>query len=464
MNWIARHFEAVREALAEERARAARHMQVDEVTFLPAALEIIERPVSPTARATSWALLIGLVLTIAWLVLGKVDVVASAPGKLVPAESVKVIQPPDSGIVRAILVRDGQRVKAGQSLIQLDPTVSTADTVQARKALEMSELDGARIRAILSALDGKGVAFVPPAGTGGGVAATQLALARAQLADIEATASASIARRDAAAAARREAQIQAAKLAETLPLLDEQIAANEQLLGKGYVSKLKVIEMRRQRLASGRDRDAALADAARAGAEMAGAQSAVAKATSEARSRLLAELAKAEADARLRREELSKARHKSGFQTLVSPVDGTVAQLAVHTVGGVVEAAKPIMIVVPAGGELIAEVKLHNRDIGFVRPGQQVALKLDAFPFTRFGALQGRVATIGSDTIEDERLGLVYPVRIAIDLQQAGLRKGALKADVGMQVMADIQTGRRSLLSYLLSPIDEATRSAGRER
>jgi len=464
MNMVARHWDVVKGALAEEKARVGQRTQIEEATFLPAALEIVERPVSPTGRMTAWVLLAGLVFTIAWLALGKVDIVASAPGKLVPADSVKLIQPADNGIVRAILVQDGQHVRAGQALIQLDPTVSTAEAEQARKALEVSELDAARARAILSALDGRGLAFVAPPGTSTEIAATQIALARAQLADIEATAESSTARRNAAAAARQEAQIQAAKLTETLPLLDEQISANEQLLGKGYVSKLKVIEMRRQRLASARDRDAAIATASRATAEMAVAQSAIAQARSEARARVLTDLAKAEADARLRREELSKATKKSSFQTLVSPVDGTISQLAVHTVGGVVEAAKPIMVIVPSGGSLVAEVKIQNRDIGFIRPGQEVALKLEAFSFTRYGTLKGKVLTIGSDAVQDEKLGLVYPARIAIDLTQPGLRGGTMRADVGMQVTADIRTGRRSILSYLLSPIDEAAQEAGRER
>lgn len=463
MNAFSRNWQIVRDSLADEKVRSAAVFRTDQADFLPAALEIIETPVSPTGRITAWVLIIGLAAAIAWLTFGKVDVVASANGKLIPADSVKLIQPADSGVVRAILVHDGQRVRAGQPLIQLDPTISTAEVEQAKKALETSELDAARSRAVLSALDGHGFAFAAPPGTPPDVAATQIAFARAQVADIEAGTSANVAKRDASAAARSEAQIQAAKLTETLPLLDEQIAANEQLLAKGYVSKLKVIEMRRQRLASARDRDAAIATASRAAAEMAAAQSAIAQATSEARSRVLADLTKADSDARLRREELSKASQKSSLRTLVSPVDGTITQLAVHTVGGVVEATKPIMTVVPSGGVLVAEVKILNRDIGFIRAGQEVAIKLEAFPFTRYGTLMGSVESIGSDAVEDEKLGLVYPARITLTSAQ-GLRVGESKAGVGMQVTADIRTGNRRILSYLLSPIEEISQASGKER
>ena len=208
MNAIARHWTAVRDALDNERVRSRAVLRTEETDFLPAALEVVERPVSPTARVTTWLLLGLLAAALLWLVLGRVDVVASAPGKLVPADDVKLIQPGAAGIVHAILVRDGQTVRAGQPLVELDPTVSDADAAQARKALETAELDAARLRAILSALDGRGLRFTPPAGTSSEVADTQVALARAQLAEIRAGSQTRAADTRAAHASRAEAQIQ----------------------------------------------------------------------------------------------------------------------------------------------------------------------------------------------------------------------------------------------------------------
>ncbi|MDB5579876.1 MAG: hemolysin [Bradyrhizobium sp.] len=464
MNAITRHWDIVRSSLTNEKARKRSVFSTHEAEFLPAAMEIIETPVSPTGRVTTWLLLIALVITICWLAFGKIDVVASAPGKLIPADSVKLIQPAEPGVVHAILVHDGQRVHAGQALVELDPTISTAEAEQARKALETAELDAARGRAILSALDGHGLTFAAPTGTPAPVVATQVALARAQFADIQATASTHRAEQQASVAARGEARIQAAKLTETLPLLDEQIAANEQLLAKGYVSKLKVIEMRRQRLASARDRDAAIETANKASAQMAGAGSSMVQGNAEARVRVLTDLAKAESDVKLRRQELAKAVQKSSLQTLTSPVDGFVSQLAIHTLGGVVEATKPVMVIVPDGGTLVADVKILNRDVGFVHVGQPVAVKLEAFPFTRYGALPGRIQSLGSDAVEDEKLGLVYPARVILENAGETRRGRAIHPSVGMQVTADVRTGRRSILSYLLSPVDEAAQEAGRER
>lgn len=464
MNAISRHWDVVRTALAEDRERVRTLTRADESDFLPAALEIIERPVSPTARITAWLLLTGLLLTILWLVFGKVDVVASAQGRLAPAGNVKLVQPSAAGIVRAILVRDGERVRKGQPLVELDPTVSTAEVVQAEKALEVAELDAARARAVLGALDGGALRFQAPPGTPTEVAATQISLARAQLADLLARVTVGASDQQTAVAALAEAQTQAAKLSETLPLLDQQIMANEQLLAKGYVSRLRVIEMQRQRLSAARDRDIALETVRKARAQITGAGGRGAQSAAQSRAQVFTELAKAEADTRLRREELVKARQRSRLQVLTSPVDGTIAQLAVHTVGGVVEPAKPIMVVVPAGGELVAQVRILNKDVGFVRAGQQVAVKLEAFPFTRYGTLQGRVERIGSDAVEDEKLGLVYPAVVVLNDARVTVDGKPVPVTPGMMATADIRTGRRSLLSYLLSPIEEATQEAGRER
>lgn len=464
MNAISHHWEVAKAALADDRARVKARVENIQSEFLPAALEIIERPVSPTGRVTAYLLGGGLLLALGWAVFGKLDVVASAPGRLIPADNVKLIQSSDTGIVRTILVRDGQEVRKGQALVELDPTVSTADTVQARSALQTALLDVARAKAVLGALDGHGLHFMAPDGTPADIAETQRALAAADLAAIEAGISGRGADRQAAAAARDEALTQAAKLNETIPLIDQQLEAYEALLAKGYAPKLKVIELRRQRLATIKDRDAALDTARKAGAQLAGAGSSVAQNLAEARAKVLGDLAKAQADASLRTEELVKSQQRSRLQRLVSPVDGTVAQLAVHTIGGVVEPAKPLMVIVPKGGSLVAEVKLLNKDAGFVRAGQSVAIKLEAFPFTRFGTVPGHVETISSDAVEDERLGLVYAARVRLDSARINRGDRVVALTPGMAVTADIRTGRRSIMSYLISPIEEARQEAGRER
>jgi hemolysin D len=205
---------------------------------------------------------------------------------------------------------------------------------------------------------------------------------------------------------------------------------------------------------------------------MARAGSSANQSRSQARARILDQLTKAEAEADLRREELTKATKRSSLQRLLSPVDGTVAQLALHTIGGVVEPAKPIMVIVPKGGALVAEVKLANKDVGFVHVGQAVAVKLEAFPFTRYGTVPGRVEWISADAVEEEKsplakmpgTGLVYTVRVSLQRNTIMRGEESVPLSPGMSATADIRTGKRSIMSYLLSPIDEARLQAGRER
>lgn len=464
MNVLSRHWEIAKAALADDRERVKSRIEGSQTEFLPAALEIVERPVSPTARISAYLLAGGLALALAWAFFGKLDVVSSAQGRLIPVDNVKLIQSSDAGVVRAILVHDGQQVRKGQVLVELDPTATAADTAQARSALQSAQLDVARANAVLRALDGHGLSFASPEGTPPEVVATQQALALAEWRALEASIDGRGSDRSAATAARNEAATQVAKLNETIPLIDEQLAAYEDLLAKGYAPKLKVIELRRQRLATIRDRDAALETERKAAAQLAGAGSNVLQSRAEARAKVLGDLAKAQADAALKQEELVKTEQRSRMQQLIAPVDGTVAQLAIHTVGGVVEPAKPIMVIVPRGGSLVAEVKLLNKDAGFVHQGQIVAIKFEAFPFTRYGTVPGHVETIGSDAIEDEKLGLVYTARIRLD-RDTIYREGTLLAlGPGMALTADIRTGTRSIISYLISPIDQTRQEAGRER
>ncbi len=464
MNMMSRQIAIARTALVEDRKRVSTLVRIEESDFLPAALEITEKPVSPTARASAWVLLAGLAITIPWMIFGKVDIVASAQGKLAPSGSVKLVQPAEPGVVRRILVQDGQRVMAGQPLVELDPTETTASVEQARKSWETAALDAARLRAVLSALDGRGLAFAAPAGVAPDIASTQYQLARAQLTEIQAASSGYSAEIRAAQAAQSQAAGEARKLAETLPLMNQQLQANEALAEKGYVSKLRVIEMRRQQLSVARDREIAASTSSRAGAQLAAAGSGAAMSRAQARARILTELVRAESDEKLRREELVKGEQRAQFRQLVAPVSGTVAQLAIHTIGGVVEAAKPVMIVVPDGDTLVADVLVPNRDIGYLHKGQTVQIKLDAFPFTRHGTVPGKIETIASDAIEDEKIGPAY--RIRVKLMRSYVTRDGEKINLtpGLSATADIQTGKRSIMSYLISPIDKATNEAARER
>ena len=458
------HWEVFRQALKADREQRKGLIPSAEADFLPAALEVAERPVSPTARITAWVLLIGLLLTILWAVFGRVDVVASAPGSLIPTGHVKLIQSPGAGVVRAIYVRNGDTVRKGQPLVDLDPTIVGADLAAAQKALATAELEIARNRAIADALSGKPLSFVAPPGTAPEIAETQRRLIAAQLAEIDATSASLANARSSALADAGASRATAARLADTIPILDRQIARMNRLDAKGYAPGQRLLELERQRRAEAGDREVAVAQIGRGLSEARKLDQQIRETREQARRMALTDLAKAEAEAILRREEVTKAGQMNRFQRLVAPVDGTVQQLDVHTVGGVVEAAKPLMTVVPARGSLEVEARILNKDVGFVRVGQEAAVKLEAFPFTRYGTVPGRVRSISRDAVQDKDLGLVYMATIALERASVDADGRRYALTPGLAATVDVRTGTRAIISYLLSPLQTSIAQAGRER
>jgi hemolysin D len=464
MSLWSHYWDVLRASIKDDRARRKDIVRSSETTFLPAALEIIESPVSPTARATTWVLLVGLVVTTAWLIFGRVDVVASAQGKIIPTGNVKIVQSAGSGVVRAIYVRDGDVVKAGQPLLDLDSTLSSADLAQAEKALAAAELDIARNRAIADALGGRGFHFTPPPGLSPEVADTQRRLIAAQLAEFEATSAGLSAARSSSLSDAHAAEAQMAKLGETVPILDREIENMNRLDRLGYAPGLRLLELQRQRRQEAGDRDIAAAQQARGYSEGRKLGQQINQAREQARRTALTDLAKAQAEAILRREEVTKAAQKRKFQRLVASEDGTIQQLAVHTIGGVVEPARTLMTIVPSWGGLEVEVRLLNKDVGFIHVGQVAAVKLEAFPFTRYGAVPGRVKSISRDAVPDQRLGSVYIATVILDRTTIAVDQRDVPLSAGLAATVDIRTGSRRIIGYLLSPIQTSVAQAGRER
>lgn len=454
----------VREALKADREQRKTATRSADPRFLPAALEVIERPVSPTGRLTAWVLLIGLIATILWLVLGRVDVVASASGKIIPSGNVKIVQSAGQGVVRAIHVQDGDRVRRGQLLIELDTTLSSAELEQARKGLLAAELDVARNRAIAEALLGHGIRFAPPEGTPATVAETQRRLIEAQVGAIEATTASLASARASALSDAAAAAAQRAKLEATVPILDRQLEAMRGLDAKGYAPGMRLLELERQRRAELGDRDVAAAQEARGASEAQKLERQIRQTREEARRVALADLAKAESDAIVRREEVTKAMRRTKLQRLTAPEDGTVQQLSVHTIGGVVEPARTLMVIVPARETVEVEARLLNKDVGFVREGQAVAVKVEAFPFTRYGSVPGRVVSISRDAVPDPKLGATYLATVALDRATIDVDGRRARLGPGLGVVVDIRTGSRRIIDYLLSPLQTSVAQAGRER
>lgn len=489
---LARHITVLRESWAAQKVSDKAFRPHEEHEFLPAALEIMEKPSSPGLR---WLMLLtcGLfVLALLWSIFGRIDVVAVAAGKTVPAGNVKLVQPLEIGSVRAIHVRNGQFVKKGDLLIELDSTLANADEAQGAQTLLSAQIIQARNDALMNYLRGAPPAFVAPPGIESEVMATEQAYVRSAIAQYEAQRSSLVQQRAQKLAALAGAQAEIAKLRESLPYLEKQMAARAELTEKGYFSKLKLLEYEQLRAEHIRNIDIQEANAQSARAAI-GTLDAEIRSLRESFGKVaVTDLAEANNQAGMASQELLKASRRRQFQELRAPVDGVVQQLAVSTVGGVVQPAQPVMVIVPcSAGKTAApascnagvtvEVFVQNKDIGFIKVGQRVAVKLEAFNFTDYGLINGVVEDISRDAIDQNQQpagatrdgngrpvqpGLVYAARIQLKCDHGIPDRSPLcdRVQPGMAAQAEIKTGRRRIIQYLLSPISQAANEAGRER
>ncbi|PQA87545.1 HlyD family type I secretion periplasmic adaptor subunit [Hyphococcus luteus] len=460
---LSKHWTVLKAAWREENENRKSRRRHKEHAFLPAALEIMEKPPSPIGRAILWTIMAFFTIAVLWAVFGRVDVVATAAGKILPRERVKVIQAPDVGVVRAVYVTDGDRVAAGDVLIDFDPTNAAAEQVQAREQLGIAEIDLARGEALLAFILGGEPRFADD-GVDPAVAARQRALIDAQIAEYKARQAALIKQRDERTADLAVIDSQISKLRETLPMVREQVTAREELLEQGYAARLMVLEVKERQVSMEKDLQIAGDQRRKAEASIEAANRELDQLREEFRKTVLAELAEAEARARLAREDLNKADLRRDLQSLKAPVDGVVQQLSVYTVGAVVKPADPLLVVVPGEGELVVDAMILNKDIGFVEEGDAVEVKLEAFPFTKYGVIDGVLEDISNDAIQDENLGLVYQGRVKLARQTIRIDGRDIALSPGMASTVEIKTGTRRIIEFLLSPLLRYRDEALRER
>lgn len=455
----------------------------DEREFLPAALEVVETPASPTGRLLGLIIVLFFALGLAWAFLGRVDVIANAPGRILPAGDVKVIQPLDTGLVRAIHVQNGDHVRAGQLLIELDPTQTAADSERLSRDLAQARLDVARLGALkLSIETGRAPVFVAPAGVEPARVEEARAAMRAQ-ADQAAAKVADLTQQISQKTAEAaEVRAEIAKIQASLPMLADKARIHHDLAQQGYGTSLADLDAQQQ-LTEARHELGVQSERA---AQAAAARSALERQRDGARSQyaadVLSDLRKAEEQQNGLSQELVKAQNKSSQTELRAPIDGVVDQLAVHTLHGVVTPAEHLMIVVPDSRDLIVEARLSNRDIGFVHAGQTVKVKVETFSFTRYGLIDGRVLDVSPTVVEptDRQAAAASPsgapagsaaaaaptyvARIALSKTSMMVDGRAKPLQPGMSVTADIRTGSRSIVDYLLSPLARKTQESLHER
>ena len=456
-----------------ELAGPARH--TDESAFLPAALSLQETPVHPAPRRFALAICALFVVALAWACLGHVDIVAVAHGRIVVSERTKTLQPLETSVVRQVRVKDGDSVHAGQVLVELDATNAEADGATLAEQWRAAASDEQRSTAMLAALElnrppvletpAAGNTARPDSGPPGLGADPH---ARSQLQAEWADVSAHLARLGSEVA-RRDAQITTARAAvarldATLPLARQREADVKGLSAQGFMSGHAGQDRERERIVIEQD---LLTERARL-AEALAAQRESADARAAYRAETRRTLNDRRAQAALKRlqltQERSKAEQRRRLTQLVAPVDGTVQQVAVHTEGGVVTPAQVLMVIVPRDAQVTAEVVIDNKDIGFVNAGQPAVIKLETFAYTRYGTVAATVSRVSADAVSDDQRGAIFPAVLALQQTQLDVDGKRIGLSPGMNLSAEIATGQRRVIDYLLSPVRQALGESLRER
>jgi hemolysin D len=461
---IARYAAVFRESWRVRHAVDTQPREPHERAFLPAHLELVESPAHPLPMWTMRIIVIlgGLIAAVA--LIGRLDIVTVAQGKLIPKEQVKTIQPAVTGVVRRIHVRDGQRVTAGQPLMELDTTQAAADADKARLSRIEAALTAERSRALLAA---QAQANMPVLAPVEGASEAQMRQAQqvaesfyAEYRDRLEGAKAELRKRDAELATTRQ---HIGRLALTAPLARQQANDFQHLSADQYVTKTEYLDKEQAALNQEHELAAQRSRGEELAASIAQQRAEIAATMSQFRRQHMEWLDKATQQLALSRNDETKADTRRKLLTLTAPVDGTIHQLKIHTLGGVATAATPVMDVVPDDA-LEVEASIENKDIGFVKVGQPATVKVEAFPYTRYGHLAGTVTNVSNDAVHDRRRGLTFSIRVRLEANRIRANDKWINLTPGMAVTAEIKTGERSVAGYFLDPVMRTAAESLRER
>lgn len=435
-----------------------------ETEFLPAILEVTETPPSPVGRMVMWTILLLIVCGLLWSCIGTINEVAVATGKVIPNGQVKTIQSKNKGIIKNIYVTEGQFVKAGDVLVEMDPTTSSADLDSLKKRAAYLQLDIERLTAELS-----GEPFNPvktPELTDRDIAA-QISLYTSRRSQHEAERNAAeMAVRQKQSALQSE-QIGYEKYAGVTEISQEKERRLRQLVEQNAIAEFQLLEQVAKNIEYTKLTEAQLDVIAKAQAELAEANERLANVDAAYQKDIMTSLVESRKDYYAFEEEIKKAEEDSRMATIVAPVDGRVNELAVHTIGGIVTDAQSLMSIVPEGTEMELEVWADNKDIGFIKIDQIAEVKIDTFNFQKFGVVEAVVAEISPDAFTDNRdLERDKKFRLLLTLNKESVQVHDEEVGLmpGMNVTAEIKIREKKIIDFFLDPFRKYTSEALRER
>jgi hemolysin D len=464
---LARRYGAVLKAawtLRHEMAGPSRLSE--ELAFLPAALSLQDTPVHPAPRRAAFAIIGVLVCALAWASLGEVDIVSVAQGRIVVSERTKLVQPLERSSVRRVLVKDGDVVSEGQPLVELDPTNALADRTNVEDQLRAQLSEALRAREMIRALESGATAplLVPPEGWTPG----ETLAAQAQLAAEWGDAAAKLAKL-ASEEVRRQAEVSTAreliaKLEVTLPLARRREQDVENLVADGFMAAHAGQDRTRERIELERDLATLRARLVEAQASLQESHAARTAYVAETRRAMRERESQADLKGQQFAQERAKAIARERLTVLKAPASGTVQQVSVHTAGGVVTEAQTLMVIVPQDAEVTAEVSVENKDVGFVLEGLAAEIKLETFPFTHYGTVPAKVTRVSADAVSDEKRGALFPATLTLATKVIRVDGREVRLTPGMNVTAEVRTGKRTVLEYLLAPVQQMRAEGLRER
>ena len=462
---LKRYIKIFRHAWSQRKETDAPDLHAHEAQFLPAALALRDTPVHPAPRIALWLIMAFALIAVMWAVFGRIDVVATAVGKIIPNDRTKVIQPMETAVVKAIHVRDGQMVQLGQVLIELDATSAAADSDRLHNEALTARLEALRAQALLSALaSGTPPKLQPLDGADPARLLAEQSQASGQYQEYQAR---QLQLQDEIIRRRAELQTtqeQVTKLEQTVPIARQRADDYRKLVKENFISQHGYLEREQARIEQEQDLASSRSKAMEIRAALTEVQQQQATLAAETRRQLLDQHNLAAQKAASLEQELVKADQRGRLMRMTAPVAGTVQQLAVNTVGGVVTPAQPLMMIVPRDNVLEVEAMLPNKDIGFVNPGQEAEVKVETFPFTKYGTLHGTITQVSSDAIQDEKLGLIYSTRVKLSKDTLRVENKTVRLTPGMAVTVEVKTGTRRVIEYFLSPLMQVTSESLRER
>lgn len=462
---LKKYIEIAKLALLQEKAQAdspLRYMNEHEKEFLPAVLEVTETPPSHAARLLSYVIMALFVVCLLWAVLGKIDIIATTTGKLMPASNIKTIQTLTDSEIEEIYVEEGQYVKERQELIKFNQTEVKANINRIKNEMKALEIAVSRLSALLTPEPEAN--FTYSEDMDDYLIKMHKSLLHSQI--TEKKARIEVLNGQIAMALKEKETIAAdlLRIERLLPSVEERIEKKRVLVEKNLLARLTFLEQEEELINLQEQRNVQIKKMAQTEENIEYLKKELRQYLAEYDKNIMQELTENREQLASYRQELIKYEEALKRTVVKAPLAGYVQQLVYHTKGGVVESAKPIMNIVPKDYKLEADVMILNKDIGFVRQNQEVEIKIDSFPFTKYGTIKGEVRHISGDAINDEKLGLVYDARLTLYDNKIKADGKVVQLKPGMSVTAEIKTGKRRVIEYLLSPVMKYMDESLRER